>query len=361
MKRLAYLAPALTLSATGLLLLAGCSRDTRPTETIATMADLPPDIRTAVLASPDLKLGFAVFSRNCVGCHGIKGDGAGPAAERLITKPRNFTTGEFKFRSTPNGQLPLDEDLSRTIRQGLKGSSMPTFEFLPERERSAVIEFIKLYSPKWKTDLQNRQRVTLPSSAPADLLTEERVWRGRYAYIGMGCHNCHGMTGHGDGPSAFALEDDWKLPVRPYNYHRGAPKGGSTPLDIYRTFRTGVTPMPNYQSATLGLVTQDLKATVFNLLVEQEQTLIEPYVDSLATMAEVMQWQQDSPERYEAYSDERAWDLVAYTLWLREKSKPVGERAAAIWPLRKDVAAPIARPSPQPPAGQPPADSAPGN
>lgn len=360
MKPLAYLAPTLALCAAGVLTISGCSRDTRPMETIATMADLPTDIRASVLASPELKLGFAVYSRNCVGCHGIKGDGAGPAAVHLITKPRNFTSGVFKFRSTPNGQLPLDEDLNRTIRQGLKGSSMPTFEFLPERERTAVIEFIKLYSPKWTTDIQNRQRVELPSSAPDNLLTEEHVWRGRFAYIGMGCHNCHGMTGRGDGPSAYALEDDWGQPVRPYNYHRGAPKGGSTPLDIYRTFRTGVTPMPNYQSSTLGLVTQDLKPTVFNLLVEQEQVLIEPYIDSLPTMAEVMQWQKDSPERYEAYSDERAWDLVAYTLWLREQSKPVGERSAAIWPLREGAAIPITRPSPQPPAEQPPADPAPG-
>lgn len=331
-KSLAYLAPTLAISAACLVAIGGCSRDTQPTETIATMAELPEGIRASVVASPELKLGFAVYSRNCVGCHGIKGDGAGPAAVRLIIQPRNFTTGEFKFRSTPNGQLPLDEDLHRTIRQGLKGSSMPAFQFMPERERNAVIAFIKQYSPKWTDKGQKRDRVILPSSAPDNLLTEERVWKGRFAYIGMGCHNCHGMTGRGDGPSAYALHDDWGNPVRPYNYHRGAPKGGSTPLDIYRTFRTGVTPMPNYQSSTLGLVTQDLKPTVFNLLVEQEQKLIEPYVDSLATMEEVMKWQEQSPERYEAYSDDRAWDLVAYTLWLREQSKPVGERSAAIWP-----------------------------
>lgn len=327
----------------------GCSRDTRPTETIATMDELPSEIRDAVLESPDLKLGFAVYSRNCVGCHGIKGDGAGPAADRLTIAPRNFTTGVFKFRSTPNGQLPLDEDLHRTIKLGLKGSSMPAFEFMPERERSAVIAFIKLYSPKWKTEIQNRQRVILPSAAPDNLLTEERVWRGRYAYVGMGCQHCHGMTGRGDGASAFALRDDWNNPVRPYNYHRGAPKGGATPMDIYRTFRTGVTPMPNYQSSTLGLVTRDLKPAVFGSLVPEEQALIAPYVDSLPTQAEVEQWSMTAPERYEQYSDERAWDLVAYTLWLREQSKPVGEHSAAIWPERRRADA-------EESAAQPPAD-----
>lgn len=329
--------------------LVGCSRDTKPTETIATMEDLPPDVRTAVLASPDLKLGFAVYSRNCVGCHGINGDGKGPAADRLVIRPRDFTSevtvnantglvsverGDFKFRSTPNGQLPLDEDLHRTIRQGLKGSSMPSFEFMPERERSAVIKFIKMYSPRWTLATEVRERVPLPASEPPDLLSEERVWRGRFAYVAMGCNMCHGMTGRGDGPSSYTLLDDWEQPVRAYNYHRGAPKGGATPLDIYRTFRTGVTPMPSYQSDTLGLVTRDLKAVVFNRLHEAEQELIEPFVDSLPSLEEVNQWKEQSPERYEAHSDDRAWDLVAYTLWLREQSKPVGERGAAIWPAR---------------------------
>lgn len=327
----------------------GCSRDTRPTKTIATIDELPEAVRAAVLASPQLKLGFAVYSRNCVGCHGINGDGQGPAAERLIIPPRDFTAkviidpntgvpsvkgGDFKFRSTPNGQLPLDEDLHRTIRQGLKGSSMPSFEFLPERERSAVIAFIKLYSPRWTLATEVRERVPLPASEPGDLLTEERVWLGRFAYVGMGCQMCHGMTGRGDGPSAHTLLDDWEQPVRPYNYHRGAPKGGATPLDIYRTFRTGVTPMPSYQSDTLGLVTRDLKGMVFSRLHEEEQKLIEPFVDLLPTMEEVTAWKTAAPERYESYSDERAWDLVAYTLWLREQSKPEGDRAAAIWPKR---------------------------
>ncbi len=334
--------------------LAGCSRDTRPTETIATMEELPADIRAAVLASPELRLGFAVYSRNCVGCHGIRGDGRGPAAERLTIRPRDFTSvverreasdgstiesvrfGDFKFRSTPNGQLPLDEDLPRTIRQGLKGSSMPSFEFMPERERSAVIKFIKLYSPRWTRAAEVRERVPLPASEPIDLLTDERVWRGRYAYVAMGCHNCHGMTGRGDGPSSHALKDDWDQPVRAYNYHLGAPKGGATPMDIYRTFRTGVTPMPSYQSSTLGLVTLDRKDTVFNLLVEQEQRLIEPFIDTLPTDATAQGWAAQAPERFESYCDERAWDLVAYTLWLREQSKPIGDRAAAIWPRRSE-------------------------
>ena len=39
----------------------------------------------------------------------------GEAAVFLSPKPRNFQKGKFKFRSTPPGQLPLQEDLMKTI------------------------------------------------------------------------------------------------------------------------------------------------------------------------------------------------------------------------------------------------------
>ena len=50
-------------------------------------------IQDAVADDPELKLGFAVYSRNCVGCHGIYGDGAGPAAMRLKVKPPPCSKG----------------------------------------------------------------------------------------------------------------------------------------------------------------------------------------------------------------------------------------------------------------------------
>lgn len=314
-----------------LLLVACTSRDSEPISTVASIDDLPAEVHVAIDEDPTLRLGFAVYSRNCIGCHGVNGDGKGPAAVRLGIAPRDFTAGIFKFRSTPNGQLPLDEDLHRTLIGGLNGTSMPAFELLPDRERQAVIDFIKLYSERWDDPNEVVNRVLIPSAAPPDLMTRERVLRGRFGYVGMGCNLCHGLGGRGDGPSAMALKDDWGQIVAPYNYHQGAPKTGSDPLAIYRTFRTGVTPMPMYESNTLGLVTRDLKSIVFARLVDEEKAELEPIVDALPTMAEVQAW---PAERFEAYSNERAWDLVAFTLWLRERNKPT---RAAIWPERKST------------------------
>jgi len=315
----------------GVALLTGCTEhDTAVLQTVSSTEDLPADIQKKMEADPQLRLGYAIYSRNCVGCHGIKGDGNGPAAVHFKhTKPRDFQTGIFKFRSTPNGQLPLDSDLDRTIRQGLQDSPMPAFALMPKRDREAVIAFIKVYSPEWSNPLKTPNPVDLPVTVPDDLLTTNRVLRGRFAYVSMGCANCHGMTGRGNGPSSATLKDDWGNPVKPYNYHQGAPKGGDTPLDVYRTFRTGVTPMPMYQGNTLALVTKDRKDMVFGRLVPREQSIVSPAIEGLATDAEVFAWQESDPAKAEKYADDRAWDLVAYTLWLRESSKP---QKAAIWP-----------------------------
>ena len=39
------------------------------------------------------KHGSEVYAKRCVGCHGVKGDGKGPASVFLDPKPRNFIPG----------------------------------------------------------------------------------------------------------------------------------------------------------------------------------------------------------------------------------------------------------------------------
>ena len=81
---------------------------------------------------PDLRAGKAVYEQHCAACHGVNGDGNGPAAVWLYPKPRNFNSGLFKIKSTPAGFLPTDEDLFQTVTRGMPGSSMPSFTYLTE-------------------------------------------------------------------------------------------------------------------------------------------------------------------------------------------------------------------------------------
>ena len=88
--------------------------------------------------------GKEVYERRCLGCHGVKGDGNGPAAAFMQKdRPRNFTLGVFKFRLTPSGSLPDDGDLLRTITRGVRGTAMPSWHELPQKDTLAVIQYIK--------------------------------------------------------------------------------------------------------------------------------------------------------------------------------------------------------------------------
>jgi len=191
--------------------------------------------------------GAEVYSTYCVGCHGEKGDGHGAAAEMLIVKPRDFTKGVFKFRSTPTGELPTTQDLFRLITNGAYGTSMPSWVLLTEEERYAVIEYIKGFYPGWKTEGPGTP-IFIPAP-PDTLLSDASIKRGRELYELLDCLKCHGDQGRGDGPSANDLDPDiWGNKQRPFNFTTGKLRGGGRPEDVYRTFMTGVggTAMPSY-------------------------------------------------------------------------------------------------------------------
>lgn len=188
--------------------------------------------------------GKAVYERRCVGCHGAKGDGNGPAATFLDPRPRNFTIGAFKFRTTPSGSLPTDGDLYRTLARGVRWTAMPTWHELPEKDRIAVIAFIKTFSSRWKEEKPEPPIVIGDPPEPAP----ELLVRGKELYTKAKCFQCHGDGGKGDGPSADELEDDLKFKIRPADFTKGQFKGGGDVRDIYRTMTTGLdgAPMPSF-------------------------------------------------------------------------------------------------------------------
>lgn len=212
-----------------------------------------------------LARGRQIYLTYCAVCHGERGDGRGPAAARLQIKPRDFTSGLFKFRSTPSGALPLDADLYRTLSQGIHRTSMIPQTHLSVDDRWAVIQYLKGFSARFVRE-NPAKPVWLPSP-PANL---QARWRqGKQLYVDAGCVQCHGASGRGNGPAATELRDDWGHPIQPTDLTLRPFKGGSSPTPLYRTLSTGLngTPMPSYR----------------DVLSEEELWALVAYVNSLAT------------------------------------------------------------------------------
>ena len=95
------------------------------------------------------------YELNCAGCHGLQGDGAGPAARYLDPRPRNFRKGFFKFTTTGGGR-PRVQDLMHTLQRGLTGSSMPSFRLLPEGRRRSIVEYVRLLSMRGEFEERGR-------------------------------------------------------------------------------------------------------------------------------------------------------------------------------------------------------------
>lgn len=195
----------------------------------------------------EVPAGRHVYERHCAVCHGPKGDGDGEAAARLSTKPADLTAGRFKFRSTPSGSPPTDEDLLRTLTRGVRGTAMVPQTHLSAAERQAVVGYLKRLSPRFAGPA--RPAVEPP---PAPAVTPDLVARGAKVYRASGCPECHGDGGKGDGPSARkGMKDARDLPIVPADLTRRPFKRGSAPEETWKSIALGLdgTPMPSYADA----------------------------------------------------------------------------------------------------------------
>jgi mono/diheme cytochrome c family protein len=209
----------------------------------------------ALAVAPDLgsdaqrQAGGKLYAHYCSQCHGDHGDGAGYAAQHLKPRPRNFTTGKFKIRTTPSGALPSTEDLMRIIRRGMPYTSMPPWSNFTDDELKSLAYYVKSFSPDFAKPDFNVAPLDFPKPPKP---TKESAEAGRKVYEGTGCIKCHGDLGRGDGPSARTLVDDWGYPIKPADFtQRWTFRGGPTREDIFRTMTTGLngTPMPAFGDA----------------------------------------------------------------------------------------------------------------
>jgi mono/diheme cytochrome c family protein len=215
------------------------------------------------VAPETLNRGRAVYTKYCVGCHGETGSGRGGAAVGMTPPPRDFRGGQFKFKSVAQkGDLPTDDDLLRTVREGLAGTHMNPFERLAEADARAVVQFVKTFSPRWRAEGPGE-----PLPVPPDPWGAGRrgaaIERGRAVYHGVAaCWECHpayvpraglgapervgvAPTVRPDVAAPRAVETAWG-PVTAPDFRSHRFRVGRDPAALYRVIAAGVggTPMP---------------------------------------------------------------------------------------------------------------------
>lgn len=207
-------------------------------------------------ADREAERGKAVYDRWCAECHGAEGEGDGPAADRMLPRPRDFVGARYQIRTTGSGELPTDADLLRVIRDGIPGTTMPGWPTLSSSDQRAVVAYLKELSPFFE---RAEPEPMAFSSDPGG--GDDAVESGRRAYETLECFKCHGAAGRGDGSSAPTLEDWRGLPVRSADLTEPwAFDGGSRVSDVHARILTGLdgTPMPSaIEALEAGVVSED--------------------------------------------------------------------------------------------------------
>ncbi len=191
-----------------------------------------------------------LYREHCAHCHGVTGDALGPTAAFLNPYPRDYRPGVFKFKSTERADKPTHADLVRILKNGIPGTSMPSFALLSETQIDALAEYVKYLSIRGETELalmrayfelDDDAEGKLPETReflvgevlspiaerwkgavdaliavpemPADIDMAASIAKGRELFYGdkANCVKCHGPTALGDGQANDY--DDWNKSI----------------------------------------------------------------------------------------------------------------------------------------------------
>ena len=86
----------------------------------------------------EYKNGKTLYKNKCQFCHGIRGDGKGPAAEPLLRHPDDFTDSRF-WQDDVGKKIDAEKKIEDTIKKGKE--MMPAFN-LESGEIKAIIWYM---------------------------------------------------------------------------------------------------------------------------------------------------------------------------------------------------------------------------
>ncbi len=249
----------------------------------------------------ELEASRRIYDKRCATCHEGNGKGNGPAAEFMMPRPRDFTWGIYKLRSTPSGYPPTDEDLIRTIRDGMPGTTMPGWDQFTDAEVKALVRYIQGFAPDTFDESEEKPQPIQIGNPPE--ASPELIEKGKKVYQDAKCWECHGQVGRGDGKKGRSPEskDDWGYRTFPRNLtHPWEYRGGAEAVeDIYKALTTGFdgTPMASYQDS----------------LSDDERWALAHYVKFLQTQRKTgLTLLAKRVEELPSDSEDPLWDSVDY-------------------------------------------------
>jgi mono/diheme cytochrome c family protein len=287
------------------------------------------DQDTLKLDDGTLAEGSASYRANCLHCHGLTGNGRGPTAPWVNPHPRDYRLGVFKFTSTVgdvmdpatnkvdndlggNVRKPRREDLLRTVREGIEGTTMPSFGLLAEHELQALVSYVihlsirgdvefnvmrtylqevgeedfqgqvqgirDLIVRRWTAAASERNVIrpddAYPLATTGDPRQESAVrgWQKFRASGGAGCIGCHQDYGR---QSAY-FYDSWGTIGRATDLTQGVYRGGRRPIDLYWRIHSGINGS-NMTAFSNALKTEDIWDMVNFLQVLPYKQMREEY------------------------------------------------------------------------------------
>ena len=226
-----------------------------------------------------------IYQLRCAVCHGETGAGDGPAADFVYPRPRDFTLGLWKYKTSPGDLPPSDTDLFDTIRHGLPGTSMPGWSRLfTDRQIEGLVQVVKGFDTTaiWAPEDADDDAFDDEGHYLKDplIISEAEPTQGQITYspesVALGkeifeenCRKCHGERGRGNLTSGEFLDDDFGYRIWPRDLTKpwtwrateasagglsGEAQRDETIRNIYRRVSIGIrgTPMPSHRATEEG-------------------------------------------------------------------------------------------------------------
>lgn len=190
-----------------------------------------------------LLAGYPLYISQCARCHGIDGYGDGPGMDSstFSALPRSFVyTKEhqgaaYHFVSTENG-IASDDDLYKSITEGLEGSGMPAF---PDLTSDQVISLVDVLNTFREDGVSAGKAIVIPTEPSS---STANIARGKQLYA-INCASCHGDDGSGGLQEIYSWRE--LAPERPQQIFAadlslGEVKMGKSAEDIYTRITCGI-------------------------------------------------------------------------------------------------------------------------